>query len=221
MEWTPQLRTPAFPIVVSGPSGAGKTVLCAKVSTALPWTALSVSATTRPPRDGERDGESYCFHSAETFEAERRAGRLVEWAEVHGHFYGTPRARLDQKLREGFSVVLNIDVQGGLHLRKAYPESLLVFVLPPSLAVLEQRLIRRGADSREEIERRLRRAAEEIEMLPQYDSVIVNEVLEDAASELISVVRAERTRVSRRLPAPGSAGAIPQGPSSGAPPREG
>ncbi len=200
MDPIPALITPSFPVVVSGPSGVGKTVLCRRLTEALPWTCLSVSATTRPPRAGEREGESYYFYTPERFLVAREERELAEWAEVHGHLYGTPRAGLDRKLREGFSVVLNIDVQGGLLIREVYPDALLVFVLPPSFACLRERLVLRGTDGAEEIVRRMRTAELEIGMLPRYDHVIVNDDLEQAATELIAVVRAERTRTARRLP---------------------
>lgn len=202
MDLIPRLIDPAFPIVVSGPSGVGKTVLCRRMVETLPWTILSISATTRPPRKEEQEGESYLFYGEERFATERNGHSLAEWAEVHGYLYGTPRAWLDQKLREGLCVVLNIDVQGGLNLRQAYPEALLVFVLPPSMEVLEQRLRRRGTDSAESIELRLRTAARELRCLPLYDAVLVNQDLERAAEDLIAIARGERARVSRRLPRP-------------------
>jgi len=199
----PPLQEPVFPIVVSGPSGAGKTVLCRRLVRALPWTVRAVTATTRPPRRNERQGVSYFFYDEKSFQEERERGGLAEWAEVHGHFYGTPRAWLEQKLREGLCVVLNIDVQGGLVLRRAFPEAVLVFVLPPSLEALEERLSRRATDPPEEIARRMRAALQELDSLPRYDYVVVNRTLPAAATELVSIVRAERVRVDRRLPARG------------------
>ena len=195
-----RLTDPSFPLVVSGPSGVGKTVLCRALLNAVPGALLSVSATTRPPRTGERDGESYHFWTDERFEHEVEGGGMAEWARVHGHSYGTPRRRLDERLRDGRTVVLNIDVQGGMLMRAAYPTSVLVFVLPPSLEVLDSRLRRRATDSDEEITRRLRTAEEEIGRLPEYDYVVVNDRLEVAVGELALIVRAERARISRRLP---------------------
>jgi guanylate kinase len=196
----PRLQDPAFPIVVSGPSGVGKTVLCRRLCQSLPWTALTVTATTRAPRGDEKHGVSYLFYDETRFREERDQGRLVEWAEVHGYLYGSPRVWLDQKLREGTSPVLNIDVQGGLHVKEAYPQSVLVFVLPPSWSALEARLRARGTESPEAIRRRLDTAERELQVLPKYEYVLVNDGLEEAAAELISIVRAERARLSRRLP---------------------
>jgi guanylate kinase len=195
----PLLKEPAFPIVVSGPSGVGKTVLCQRLNHAVSWTVRCITATTRPPRPGEENGINYLFYTEEQFLAEREKGALAEWAQVYGHYYGTPKAFLDARLAEGKSVVLNIDVQGGLSIRRAYPQALLVFLLPPSMAVLETRLRRRGTDSEEVIARRLVDAGAEMEVIPQYDYVVVNGSLEEAVLELISIARAERARVSRRL----------------------
>jgi guanylate kinase len=195
----PELKDAAFPIVVSGPSGVGKTVLCQRLIQALPWTVRCITATTRPKRKGEEDGVNYFFYSDQDFVRERDREALAEWAEVHGHFYGTPKKFLDARLDEGRSVVLNIDVQGGLSIRRAYPEALLIFLLPPTMAVLEDRLRRRGTDSEEVIARRLVNARKEMQVLPDYDYVVINGELETASGELIAIARAERARVSRRL----------------------
>ncbi len=195
-----QLVDPSFPVVVSGPSGVGKTVLCQQLCRRLPRTVLSVSATTRAPRAEERDGESYFFWSMERFETEREAGGLAESALVHGHWYGTPRRWLDDQLAAGRCVILNIDVQGGKSIRSAYPDAVLAFILPPSREALARRLRGRASDAEEEVRRRLRTAEEEFRSLPDYDYAVVNDVLETAAEELIGIVRGERTRVSRRVP---------------------
>jgi guanylate kinase len=204
------LARPAFPVVVSGPSGVGKTVLCRRLCESLPRMVRSISATTRPPRGDERDGESYFFWSEDRFRAEIDRGGLAEWAEVHGRLYGTPRSWLDERLAAGESAVLNIDVQGGLQVRTVYPSALLVFLLPPSWAALEARLRGRGTDAEEEIQRRLCNAEKEIRVLPLSDAVIVNDRLDEAAVDLVSVVRAERARTPRLI-----------GPGWEPPPRKG
>lgn len=202
MDTIPVLREASFPIVVSGPSGVGKTVLCGALLERLPWARRSVSATTRPPREDEIDGESYFFYSDDLFERERNEGRLVEWALVHDYHYGTPRSFLEQSLASDQSVVLNIDVQGGLAIRAAYPSAVLIFLLPPSWAVLEKRLRSRATDGEAQVENRLARAREEALFLDRYDFVVVNDEIESAVEELVTIARAERCRVSRRLVRP-------------------
>ncbi|MEZ4655298.1 MAG: guanylate kinase [Candidatus Eisenbacteria bacterium] len=199
MDSLPTLHEPSFPIVVSGPSGVGKTVLCRGLVARASWTCRSISATTREPRPGEVDGESYFFRSRGAFEEERASGRMAEWAEVHGELYGTPRSFLERELDAQRSVVLNIDVQGGLQIRQVYPESVLIFLLPPTWEVLEERLRNRATDGEEQMRRRLDRARREAAVLPEYDYVVVNDVLETAIDELVTIVSAERARVWRRL----------------------
>ena len=199
----PRLIIPAFPFVVSGPSGVGKTVLCRSLLEAMPRAVRSISATTRPRRCDEVDGESYFFYTADQFHHERSANGMAEWAEVHGHLYGTPRSWLDARLAEGLTAVLNIDVQGGMNIRARYPNAVLVFLLPPSIEELEQRLRGRKTDAEEEIHRRLNRALAELQMVDKYDYVVVNGDREAAVEELLSIVRAERARVSRALIAGG------------------
>lgn len=188
--------TSAFPIVISGPSGVGKTTLVAGLLTGDRSTCKSVSATTRPPREGEKDGEAYFFVTAEEFEVMKGAD-LVEWAEVHGHLYGTPKSFVDGKLQGGLDVILNIDVQGGAQVRKHFPDAVLVFILPPSLDELESRIRSRGAEDTTEIEVRLENAREEIRKAPAYDYIVVNDRLEDAVHEVLAIIEAERHRRQR------------------------
>lgn len=199
MDVLPRLKHPAFPIVVSGPSGVGKTVLCNELLSRLDRSVRSVSATTRPARPREVDGESYFFYTAERFRDEVASGLMAEHAEVHGRMYGTPKRFLDENLGAGSSVVLNIDVQGGLALKASYPIAVTVFVLPPSWDVLEDRLRRRRTDTPEQIEARLRRARGEVLEVANYEYVVVNDVLAVAGTELLAIVQAERLRVDRRL----------------------
>jgi len=195
----PELREPAFPIVVSGPSGVGKTVLCKGLLDRLPEiTCRSISTTTRSIRPGEVEGVSYRFVSEGDFLASRDAGELAEWAEVHGRYYGTPKSFLDERLAASQSVVLNIDVQGGVSIQNCYPDAVLIFVLPPSWDVLAERLSRRGTDSRSSVEARLNRARAEVEYCPRYGYVVVNDDLDRAVSDLVAIVTAERLRAGRR-----------------------
>ena len=177
---------PARPrlFVVSGPSGAGKGTLLSLVRESRPDLALTVSATTRQPRSGEIDGVSYRFMTEDEFDAELEADGFLEWAEVHGHRYGTLRSDVEAKLAAGSSLVLEIDVQGALNVRKAYPDAVLVFIEPPSLEVLEKRLRGRGTEDEDSIALRLENARREMELAPEYDERIVNDSKKRAAKRL-------------------------------------
>lgn len=189
----------SFPIVVSGPSGVGKTTLCHGLLSRDRQLVFSISVTTRKPRETEVHGKDYFFISHDEFERMRRAGELAEWAFVHGQFYGTPKKWLDQKLSEGLSVLLDIDVQGGVQIMKAYPRSVSIFVVPPSFAVLEQRLRGRGSDDDESVRLRLANAMEEMEYIDRYGFIVVNDTIEDAIARMQSIVFAERLRRDRIL----------------------
>ena len=175
--------------VISGPSGAGKGTLLAELRKQRPDLGLTVSATTRSPRPGEVDGTSYYFLSDEEFRRRIAAGEFVEWAEVHGHLYGTLVSEVKRPLAKGHSLVLEIDVQGALNVRKVYPDAVLVFIEPPSLQVLEERLRGRGTEDEASIELRLKNARHEMELADQYDVRIVNNTVDRAAQELGSVMR--------------------------------
>lgn len=176
-------------IILSAPSGAGKTTLCARLLRDFPSLRLSVSCTTRPPRGEERDGVHYFFLSREEFEKQIQAGRFAEWAQVHGNYYGTSKDFLEQCFAEGYSVLLDIDVQGAASLKKAYPaEAYLVFVSPPDLTTLEKRLRSRDTDNEETIQRRLANARAEMEKARLFDKTIVNDDLERAYAELHALV---------------------------------
>ena len=178
------LRTPRL-FVVSGPSGAGKDTLLARVREQRPDLGLTVSATTREPRPGEVDGVSYHFLTDEEFDRRVAAGEFLEWANVHGHKYGTLRSEVDRNLAAGRSVILEIDVQGALSVRAIYPAAVLVFIEPPSMEVLEQRLRGRGTEDEADLELRLKDAAGEMALAPRYDERIVNDDLEGATQRLL------------------------------------
>ena len=180
-------RTPRL-FVVSGPSGVGKGTLVSRVRGQRPDLGLTVSATTRQPRPGEVDGTSYYFLSVEDFEQRVAAGEFLEWANVFGNRYGTLRSEVDRNLDAGKSVILEIDVQGALNVRKLMPEAVLVFIEPPSFEALESRLRGRGTEEEEVVQVRLKTAKEELELAPSYDERIVNDDLQEATSEFLRML---------------------------------
>lgn len=185
---TPAGEAP-FPLVLSAPSGAGKSTLARLLRKRNPDVAFSVSATTRAPRPSERDGVEYHFVARDEFLRMRDAGELIEWAEVHGNFYGTPRQNVRQAQARGRHLLLDIDVQGARQIRAALPEAVHVFVLPPTGRALVQRLSGRGTEGADALERRLRNAEDEVRAAAEFDYVVVNDVLETAVRELEAVLR--------------------------------
>jgi len=180
--------------VITGPSGVGKGTLIRGLMERLGDLELSVSATTRAARPGERDGVDYHFLSPEDFERRVRQGRFVEHAHYAGRRYGTLRSELDQRVRAGIPVVLEIEVQGARQVRAAMPEAVQVFIAPPSPEALRARLIGRGTDEPQEVERRMRVAEQELQARREFEHVVVNDRLEDAIEQLAAVVGAELLR---------------------------
>lgn len=181
--------------VVSAPSGAGKTSLCRALSESLENLVHSVSYTTRKPRPRETEGRDYFFVTGERFQEMVRAGDFAEWAQVHSNHYGTSRRVLDDIAAEGIDVILDIDTQGAKQIKERYPRAVFIFILPPSLQVLEERLRNRQSDNEDEIQRRMQRARDEIRDYSHYGYLIVNRDFDRALSELRSVVLAERCRM--------------------------
>ena len=187
-------------MVVSGPSGAGKGTLCTALLEGCKNARFSVSATTRKPRPGEINGVHYDFVSDERFDEMIRDNEFLEYACIFGmNRYGTPRKRVEMLLDEGVDVVLDIDVQGAMNVKKAMPEAVMVFVLPPSYEELEKRLRRRGTEDEQTLQCRLQTAAKEIELVERYDYIIVNDDLGTAIMQLKSVLTAESCRMQRSL----------------------
>ena len=182
-------------LVVSAPSGAGKTTLCQAVSGGLAGVKHSISYTTRRARAGEENGRDYWFIGRDEFDARVRRGAFLEWAEVHGNLYGTSREDVGADLSAGTDVILDIDTQGASQVRKAGLPAVHIFVLAPSLGVLEARLRNRDSESEDEIKRRLARAIDEIRDLPNYEYVIINTEFDGALDALKSIIRAERCRL--------------------------
>jgi guanylate kinase len=183
--------------VVSAPSGAGKTTLCREARLRLPDLAYSVSYTTRAPRPGEIEGTDFVFVTEDRFRTLQAKGEFAEWATVHGHLYGTRASVLEEALRQGRDVLLDIDTQGAAQLRARYPDAVLVFIVAPSMDELGQRLRERRSDADSEIARRLARAREEVKLWRSYDYLVVNRDLKEAAEHLTSIFSAERCRTTR------------------------
>ena len=183
-------------LIISGPSGSGKGTVTKKLP-ADKGFALSISLTTRAPRPGETHGTDYFFCTPDEFHALRDADGLLEHATFSGNFYGTPLSYVSQKIAEGWTVVLEIDVVGALQVKEKYPEAVLVFLMPPTFGVLRNRLETRGTEDEDEIERRFRRAWDEVAVLPKYDYLVINDNIDDAVAEINLIVAAERLKPRR------------------------
>ena len=190
-----------FLLVLSGPSGAGKGTLVERLVRARPECVFSISATTRPRRATELDGVQYEFVNRDEFERRRSAGMFLEWAEVHGHLYATPIRFVDENVRAGRVVVLDVDVQGGASVRRVRPDAVSVFIYAPSIDALRERLLARNTDSPETVERRLEDAPQELAQYREYDYLVMNDELEPSVARLVSIVDAELARVRRLKPA--------------------
>ena len=186
-----------FLLVITGPSGAGKGTLVQRLLTERPDCVFAISSTTRPMRVGETDGVDYRFVTREQFQVQREQGYFLEWAEVHENLYGTPIQEVEEQMRRGHVVVLDIDVQGGASVRSRRPDAVSVFVMPPTMEVLRHRLEGRRTDAPEVIERRMGNAPGELAQYVHYDYLVVNDDLERATERLIAIHDAERTRVKR------------------------
>jgi guanylate kinase len=184
-------------IVVSAPSGTGKSSLCKAVLGMCPELHFSVSFTTRPPRRGEVNGKDYFFISEEAFRERIRQGEFIEWVENFGYFYGTSEKTIKAILAEGYDLILDVESRGAKALKNKYPDGIFVFILPPSMSVLRSRLSGRGGESETEMETRLAKAGEEVGEVLWYDYVIFNDALEDAIDHLRAIYLAEKSRYRR------------------------
>ena len=186
-------------IVVSGFSGAGKGTILRELLEKYDNYALSVSATTRKPRPGEEEGKAYFFKSNDEFEKMIAKNELIEYAKYVDHYYGTPRAYVEEKLKEGKDVILEIEIQGAIKVKEKFPDTLLLFITPPTIAELKRRLISRGTESMEVIEGRLLRAREEAKGMDRYDYLIMNDELDTCVEEVHRIIEGERRRSFRNL----------------------
>lgn len=197
MDKKANVRPKGVLLVVSGPSGAGKGTICSMLREQLPELGYSVSVTTRQPRTGEEDGVNYFFKTVDQVKEMIAQEELLEYAEVYGNYYGTPRKYVMDQLEAGRDVLLEIDIQGALQIKKRFPEGVFVFIVPPSLDELSARIYKRGTDSEDVIKRRMASAAGELTYAAEYDYIIVNDVAEKAAQKVLTIMDAERYRVAR------------------------
>ncbi len=195
--WDRYVRGGGLLVVLSGPSGVGKDAVLAELRERYAKARRCVTVTTRPIRDYERDGVDYTFVSSDEFRRRVEQGAFLEYAEVHGNLYGTPRQWVEDNLSLGVDVVLKIDVQGGLNVKRAMPEAVMVFLVPPSMEELERRLRSRNSESEESIIKRLLNARKELEQVPHYEYMIENRSVERAAEDLKAVIVAEHCRTKR------------------------
>ncbi len=184
-------------IVMSGFSGAGKGTLLKSVMSQYDNYVFSVSMTTRSPREGEVDGKDYFFVDRQTFEKTIEEDGLVEHAEYCGNYYGTPKSYIEKKLKEGKNVILDIEVMGATQIKKKFPNALMIYVVPPSIKILRERLGKRGSETKEVIDKRLLKAKEECEYISDYEYIIVNDDLEEAKKKFINIVDTARQAVFR------------------------
>jgi len=186
-------------LIISAPSGAGKTTICRKLLARRKDLKYSVSCTTRLPRPGERDGKSYFFQTREEFKRKIQRGELLEWAMVHDEYYGTPRHFVEDMVKHGGNVIMAIDVQGAMSIRRKHPAAILVFVLPPSMDALKARLAGRR-DASEAVAKRLANSRGELAAAKDYDYVVVNDTLEKAVDQISCILTAETLKTSRLDP---------------------
>ena len=187
----------AFPIIVSSPSGAGKTTIVDAVLKRDKSVSRVITATTRAPRKGEKDGKDYHFLTIKQFEQAIKKGQMLEWAQVHTHYYGIPKKSVDTLLKKGICPILVIDVQGARTVKNEYPQAATVFIGPPSLKELKKRILGRN-DNTQDIEIRLETAKKEMQELDRYDYALLNDDLEKAVNDMAGIVAAEQCRVNRQ-----------------------
>ena len=185
-------------IVLSGPSGAGKGTICQELLRQMPDLRYSVSMTTRCPRPGEVEGIHYYFRPRQDFEAMLARDELLEWTEFCDNYYGTPLFAVEQAIQEGQDVILEIEIQGAMQIKKRFPQGVFTFIIPPSLDVLSERIHKRGTETEEVIQKRLATAIQELEYIGEYDYVVINDEVLTAVEKLKSILVAEKCRVKRK-----------------------
>lgn len=193
-------------IVLSGPSGTGKGTLVKEISKKNDNIKLSVSVTTRIPRKGETDGESYFFVSEREFIRMRDNNELIEWVEYCGNHYGTPKQFIYDTVKKGYDIILDIEVEGARNFKSIFPQSVMIFVVPPSMEELRKRILKRGTESAETIEERLKRSKEEYNYIDHYEYLVVNDKLDKAVDDISSIIKAEKFSIKRMKKLPDKIG---------------
>ncbi|MDO6354152.1 MULTISPECIES: guanylate kinase [unclassified Caloramator] len=186
-------------IVISGPSGAGKGTICKALLQKNKDLKISVSCTTRSPREGEREGINYYFVSKEKFQDMIEKNEFLEYATVYGNYYGTPRKYVEEELKKGNDVILEIDIQGALMVKERYPEGVFIFILPPSMEELKNRIIKRGSETEDSLNTRFTAAFEEIKYMSKYDYAVVNDYVDEAVKKIECIIVAEKCKCNRML----------------------
>lgn len=192
-----EYNTKGVLIVISGPSGAGKGTICKELIERHDNIYISVSATTRSPRVGEVDGVNYYFLTQDEFKEKVNQNGFIEYANVHGNYYGTPKLNVEKMLNEGKDVILEIDIQGALQVKENFEEGVFIFILPPSMEELKRRIIKRGSETEESLMTRFKNAYKEINYVSKYNYAVVNDSLDLAVSKVEAIINAERCRVDR------------------------
>lgn len=186
-------------VVISGPSGAGKGTICKKLTEDAPDLELSVSATTRKPRIGEIEGKNYYFINVEEFKQRIESDKFLEYANVYDNYYGTPKEKVFEKLAQGRIVILEIDIQGALQVKRSHPEGVFIFIVPPSIDELQKRIITRATDTIEVIGKRMKCVKDELNYAKEYDYVVVNDSLEEAVSKIRCIIDVEKMKTHRNV----------------------
>jgi guanylate kinase len=184
-------------VILSGPAGVGKGTILKKIMSSYDDLIYSISATTRVPRNGELDGVNYFFKSIDEFEKMIENDELIEWVKYVDNYYGTPKSFVEEKLSSGKDIVLEIDVEGAINIKRIYPDALMLFILPPSFEELNRRIIGRATESNQIIERRMEKAKLELSLVKYYDYAVVNDTVENSANAIITILKAEKYKVSR------------------------
>ncbi len=186
-----KIQLQGIPIVISAPSGAGKTTICKLMSQRFKEVVTSISATTRQIRNDEKNGVNYFFLSEKEFRKRINEGRFIEWAKVHNHFYGTPKKKFQETLKKGKNIIMDIDVQGGINIKKLYPDGIYIFLLTKKVEVLKRRLVHRKTDTKKSISERMRNARKELQHIHKFDYLVINNTIENTLDTISAILIAE------------------------------